>query len=215
MPKQFLPVAGVPLLLRALRPFLAHPAVREVIAVLPAQAAAAPPGWLADLVGERLQVTAGGPTRTASSALGVARLSPACGIVLVHDGARPFPRAEVIEAVIETARRGSGAIAAVPLSDTLKAAEPASAIVSRTIPRDGLWRAQTPQGFPRRLLEDANRRAEYDGWAGTDEAELIERYGGQVVLIRDSVTNLKVTTDDDLRLAEAFARDDQSPVPSH
>ena len=225
VPKQFRPIAGVPLLLRALRPFLAHPAVAEVVAVLPPDTAARPPAWLADLIGERLRIVAGGATRTESVGAGLRGLGPGCSIVLVHDGARPFPVREVIDEVIAAARRGTGAVAAVPVSDTLKevvsesageaelvgpsalSASPARPpVVARTVPRTGLWRAQTPQGFPRSLLETAYAAARTQGWTGTDEAELVERSGGTVVLIRDAATNLKITTPDEWRLAEALAR---------
>jgi 2-C-methyl-D-erythritol 4-phosphate cytidylyltransferase len=208
VPKQFRPVAGVPLLLRALRPFLSHPDVGDVIAVLPAEAVAAPPEWLAGLLGERLRAVAGGASRMDSVEAGLRALPASCRIVLVHDGARPFPEPAVIDAVIGAARRGAGAIAAIPLADTLKEAEPVAggtARIRRTVPRTALWRAQTPQGFPRALLESAFAAARAAGRDGTDEAALVEEAGGEVVLVPDSPTNLKVTSPDDLRLAEAIA----------
>jgi 2-C-methyl-D-erythritol 4-phosphate cytidylyltransferase len=206
--KQFQPVAGVPLLLHALRPFLSHPDVADVIAVLPAELAAAPPEWLAGLLGERLRAVAGGATRMDSVEAGLRALPAECRIVLVHDGARPFPEPAVIDAVIGHARRGAGAIAAIPVADTLKEADPVGggpSRVSRTISRAGLWRAQTPQGFPRTLLEAAFASARAAGRNGTDEAALVEEAGGEVVLVPDSPTNLKVTGPGDLRLAEAIA----------
>lgn len=209
LPKQFQPLGGVPLLLHALRPFTSHPAVASVIVVLPPAAAAAPPAWLAPLLGERLRATAGGATRADSVAAGLAVLPASCSVVLVHDGARPFPEATVIDAVIAEARRGRGAVAALPVADTLKEAAPVEAkgpaAILRTVPRSTLWRAQTPQGFPRDLLEAAYRRARSEGWSGTDEAELVERAGGTVVLVPDVSTNLKVTTAADFLLAEAVA----------
>ena len=208
IPKQFRPLAGVPLLLHALRPFLSHPAVHTVVAVLPPDAAAQPPEWLAGLLGERLLTAPGGAERMDSVEAGLGVLPPACQIVLVHDGARPFPDTSVIDAVISAARRGSGAIAAIPLSDTLKASESvgASVRVSGTVDRTGLWRAQTPQGFPRATLEAAYRKARADRFRGTDESELVERNGGTVILIPDTTRNLKVTTPDDFLMAEALAR---------
>ena len=206
--KQFQPVAGVPMLLHALRPFLSHPDVADVIAVLPADAAASPPEWLAGLLGERLRAVAGGATRMDSVEAGLRALPAECRIVLVHDGARPFPEPAVIDAVIGQARRGAGAIAAIPVADTLKEAEPVAGGASRvrcTVPRAGLWRAQTPQGFPRALLETAYATARAAGRNGTDEAALVEQAGGEVVLVADSPTNLKVTSPGDLRLAEAIA----------
>jgi 2-C-methyl-D-erythritol 4-phosphate cytidylyltransferase len=110
----------------------------------------------------------------------------------------------VIDAVIAHARAGDGAVAAVPVSDTLKAQvvdDPTR--VSRTVPRDGLWRAQTPQGFPRRLLEQAYA---IEGQASaTDDASLVEACGAVVRLVPDSSRNLKITTREDLALAEALA----------
>jgi len=209
-PKQFRPLAGVPLLLHALRPFLSHPAVASVVAVLPSSETESPPEWLRELIGERLRLAAGGASRMDSVANGLDVLPSECTIVLVHDGARPFPEPVVIDAVIAEARGGSGAIAAVPVSDTLKEAGNADggvpAPVLKTVARAALWRAQTPQGFPRRLLEHAFASARSAGYAATDEAELVERDGGTVRLIRDVGTNLKITTPEDFVLAEALAR---------
>ncbi len=209
VPKQFRSIAGVPLLLRALRPFLAHSDVADVVVVLPAEIAGSPPAWLAELLGERLRVVAGGDSRMDSVEAGLRALPEGAGIVLVHDGARPFPDPSVIAEVIAAARRGAAAIAAVPLADTVKesanGASGGHARVVRTVPREGLWRAQTPQGFPRALLEKAYAAARAAGYAATDCASLVERLGGEVLLIPDTVTNFKVTTVNDLRLAEAVA----------
>ena len=207
-PKQFHELRGSPLLLHSLRPFLSHPAVAEVVVVLPASAAAAPPEWLAPLMGDRLRVVPGGGARMDSVEAGFRALGQESAIVLVHDGARPFPDPAVIDTIIAEARRGVGAIAAVPLHDTLKEAMDGPAVpprVARTVPRTRLWRAQTPQGFPRAMLESALHAARADGFVGTDEASLVERTGATVVLVPDSETNLKVTTPDDLRIAEALA----------
>ena len=207
VPKQFRPIAGIPLLLRTVRPFLAHPEIREVITVLPAENVARPPAWLSELAGERLRLVAGGETRLDSVRNGVGVLSPQCSVVLVHDGARPFPSREVMDSVIAIARQGSGAIAAIPVSDTLKEAhnEGEQPRIARTIPRDKLWRAQTPQGFPRELLVRALEHARSAGQNATDEAQLLEFLGESVTLIRDTAMNLKITTEDDLRFAEAVA----------
>jgi 2-C-methyl-D-erythritol 4-phosphate cytidylyltransferase len=209
-PKQFRLLAGTPLLLHTLRPFLSHPAVARVILVLPEAEAKTPPVWLAELVGERLLAVAGGETRRDSVAQGLRVLPESCSIVIVHDGARPFPEAIVIDAVIAEARRGAGAVAAVPLSDTLKEAGSIEAKgpppILKTIPRTALWRAQTPQAFPRAMLEAAYASAREADAPGTDDAELVERLGLRVVLVRDTSTNLKITTPEDFRLAEALAQ---------
>ena len=127
-------------------------------------------------------------------------------MVLVHDGARPFVDRGVIEAVIGFARAGQGAVPAVPLSDTLKEASATDATLIRcTRPRARLWRAQTPQGFPRAVLEEAHARAARVGRRATDDAALVEAMGVPVRLVPDSFRNFKVTTPEDLALAELLA----------
>jgi 2-C-methyl-D-erythritol 4-phosphate cytidylyltransferase len=203
--KQYRPIGGVPMVLRSLRPFTAHPDVQQVVLVLPPDDAAAPPAFLRELTGERLRIVAGGAERADSVAAGLAALDPRCGVVLVHDAARPFVERGVIDAVIGHARAGEGAVAAVRVSDTLKEASPSDPMrVARTVPRDGLWRAQTPQGFPRAVLERAHA-AEPAGEPATDDAALVERTGIAVRLVPDSPRNFKITTADDLALAERLA----------
>lgn len=204
VPKQFRNVAGVPLVLRALRPFTIHPDVAHVAVVLPPEAAERPPEWLAVLRGAALSLVAGGAERTDSARAGLAALPAECRIVLVHDGARPFAERDVIDAVVAAAREGKGAVPALPVSDTLKRIDDGSPAIVGTVPRDGLWRAQTPQGFPRALLEEAYARA--DGAPATDDAALVEALGAPVVIVPGSTRNLKVTTADDLALAELMAR---------
>jgi len=207
-PKQFRELAGVPVLLRALRPFTSHPSVACTVVALPAGAADAPPAWLAPLVGDRLMLVAGGTERGDSVRAALAALPPACEIVLVHDAARPLVTRETIDAVIAVARSGAGGVAAVPLGDTLKATgddgDPFR--VERTVPRAGLWRAQTPQGFPRALLVRATAAALADGIQGTDDAELVERIGGEVRLVPDQPSNIKLTAPGDFLLAEALLK---------
>jgi 2-C-methyl-D-erythritol 4-phosphate cytidylyltransferase len=136
-------------------------------------------------------------------AAGLAALPPGCQVVLVHDGARPFPARTTIDAVIAEARAGRSALAAIPVSDTIKEAVATDRLVARTVPRERLWRAQTPQGFPRSLLERAYA-ARPPG--ATDDAALVEAMGEPVVLVPDDAGNLKVTTEADFVLAEALAR---------
>ncbi len=205
VPKQYRPLAGVPIVLRALRPFTAHREVAHVVLVLPPADAAQPPPFLADLAGRALTLVAGGPERSDSVAAGLAALEPACAIVLVHDAARPFVEPDVIDAVIREARNGVGALAAVPVSDTIKEVSPDGRRVLRTVPRERLWRAQTPQGFPRDLLAEAHARARREGVSATDDAALVERLGAVVHVVPDSPRNVKITTADDLAWAEAWA----------
>jgi 2-C-methyl-D-erythritol 4-phosphate cytidylyltransferase len=175
--------------------------------VLPPAEAASPPAFLRSL-GSGLTLVAGGAARAESVAAGLAALGPSCATVLVHDAARPFVERGVIDAVIAHARAGEGAVAAVRVSDTVKeAATDDPSRVARTVPRDGLWRAQTPQGFPRHVLERAHREAGAERAAVTDDATLVERLGVPVRLVPDSPRNLKITTADDLALAELLARE--------
>ena len=215
-PKQYQLIRGVPLVLRAMWPFTSHPDVGHVVLVLPPKDAVDPPAFLSTLSGPNLGPTPtptslsfvpGGRHRRDSVRAGLAALSQECGIVLVHDGARPFVQRTVIDAVIRHARRGEGAVPAVPLSDTLKQAfgnDPSR--IEHTVSRAGLWRAQTPQGFPRPVLERAHAAAPADA---TDDAALVEALGIPVRLVPDSSRNLKITTPDDLALAELLAGDER------
>ncbi|HKW40056.1 MAG TPA: 2-C-methyl-D-erythritol 4-phosphate cytidylyltransferase [Gemmatimonadales bacterium] len=204
-PKQFRPILGVPMLLRALRPFTSHPAVSQVVVVLPKGFEAQPPEWLGKLVGDRLALVAGGATRAQSVRAGLIGLAPGAAVVLVHDGARPFVTRETIDAVLVKARAGVGAVAAIPVSDTVKDVEQER--VTKTVTRERLWRAQTPQGFPRVMIERAYGALANGDAAPTDDAELCERAGFPVEVVPDSPYNLKITTADDFRIAEALARE--------
>jgi 2-C-methyl-D-erythritol 4-phosphate cytidylyltransferase len=204
IPKQFREIAGVPMLLRAIRPFAAHALVAEIVIPLPRGLLANPPGWLSDLLGDRLRIVAGGKTRVASVASGVAMLSPSCTGLLIHDAARPFVGTDIVDAIIERVRRGTCAIAAVPVSDTIKRSAPDGEQILETVRREGLWCAHTPQGFPRQVLQRAYAEAQ-PSCNATDEAALVEALGIPVELIRDSTTNMKVTSPEDLAIAEAIA----------
>lgn len=204
VPKQFLPLRGIPVLLHALRPFTSHPDVAHVVLVLPAEVAAAPPEWLAPLLGDSLGAVAGGESRGESVAAGLAALRVECEIVLVHDGARPFPPRDTIDAGIAMARSGRSAVPALPIGDTIKRADQYGRILG-TVPRDGLWRVQTPQAFPREALVRAHEAARRDGVSGTDDASLVERLGEVVELLPGSARNVKITTSDDAALAAWYA----------
>jgi 2-C-methyl-D-erythritol 4-phosphate cytidylyltransferase len=214
--KQYLLIAGVPMVLRALRPFTSHPDVRDVVLVLPPDDAAQPPAFLSALAAPSVSkssatlpsitIVPGGAHRGDSVRAGLSVLSADCTIVLVHDAARPFVDRAVIDAIIGFARQGQGAVPAVPLTDTLKEATAKDgSLIRRTRPRARLWRAQTPQGFPRPVLEKAHARAARYGHRATDDAALVEAMGVPVRLVPDSCRNLKVTTRDDLALAELLA----------
>jgi 2-C-methyl-D-erythritol 4-phosphate cytidylyltransferase len=125
-------------------------------------------------------------------------------IVVVHDAARPLVTDETIERVIQEARRGHGAVAALPVVDTLKRVDADGRIVE-TVARDGLWRAQTPQAFPREMLERAHLAARAERVGATDDAGLCERIGAPVVVVRGSERALKITEEADFARAEALS----------
>lgn len=199
--KQYLQVGGAPILLHAVRAFVRHPGIGAVVVVLPPEDAASPPAWLAEL---GVAVVAGGEERGDSVWNGLLATPEDAETVLVHDGARPFVGAAVIDRVLEGARRGA-VLAALPVTDTLKEVGP-DGVVAGTPDRARFWQAQTPQGFPRALLLEAHRRARADGVRATDDAALCERYGIPVRVVEGAAENLKVTRPADLALAEALAR---------
>ena len=220
MPKQFQPIGGVPMVVRALAPFMAHPEVAEVVLVLPPAHAEHPPAFLTELAGPTssapfassssaavLALVAGGEHRGDSVRAGLSALREGCTVVLVHDAARPFVEPRVIDSIIGHARQGEGAVPGVPMGDTLKeSSRRDSTLVSCTRPRARLWRAQTPQGFPRAILVEAYARAARLGRRATDDAALVEAMGVPVRLVPDSSRNFKVTTPEDLALADLLAR---------
>ncbi len=199
--KQYTELDGEPVLLRSLRPFLEHPEVEWVVVALPADDVGHPPFELPDDV----IVVAGGAERGDSVRRGLAAVPTDAEAVLIHDAARPLLPAAVVERVLRAIGPGTGAIAAVPVADTLKRVDDHR--ITETVDRDALWRAQTPQGFPRAMIVDAYERAAADGMAATDDAALVERYGGRVVVVEGDTRNLKITRPEDLRLAEHLLRD--------
>lgn len=193
-PKQYLDLAGKPILRRTVEAFLGHPAVLAVQLVID-------PAWRESyddaVAGLDLpEPVPGGATRQDSVRNGLEAIAArgGCDRVLIHDAARPLIDAATIAAVIAALDDAPGAIAAVPVADTLKRG--AAGTVTGTIDRDGLWRAQTPQGFHFPLILDAHRAAA--GLALTDDAAVAERAGLAVALVAASEENFKVTTPDDL-----------------
>ena len=190
--KQFRWVAGKPMLLHSVQMFMDRADVGMVVCVLPQRYAGDPPPWLFQCDVDRLLVSVGGRTRSESVANGLDDLPDEAGIVLVHDAARPLVDAATIDRVVAGVRGGTSTIAALPVVDTLKEVGE-DGLITRTVDRDGLWRAQTPQGFPRRLLVDAHRRASVEHISATDDAALCERLGIPVRVVRGNERALKVT----------------------
>ncbi len=202
VPKQYVVLAGEPLLLRSLRPLLADARVEWVVIALPPGDAAAPPPWLAGL-DPRLRFVSGGDERGDSVRQALGAVPEEAEIVVVHDAARPLLSAAVLDRCISAAAEGYGAVAAIPLSDTVKEVDEHGRVTG-TPDRRLLWRAQTPQAFPRAMVVDAYRRAAADGLSATDDAGVVEAYGGEVRVVEGSPDNLKVTRPADVVVAEAL-----------
>ena len=202
--KQFRWVAGKPMLLHSIQTFQARADVAMVVCVLPREHVGDPPPWIFQSDADRLLLSIGGRERSESVANGLEDLPGECEIVVIHDAARPLVTAETIGRVIDEARKGNGAVAAVPVSDTLKRVDTSGKIVE-TVDRFGIWRAQTPQAFPRKVIERAHREARAADRIATDDAALCEQIGLPVVVVRGSERALKITEENDFSLAEALS----------
>ena len=223
-PKALRELGGVPLLVHAVRALSRSRAVTLVVVVAPADGVAQvrsllDGSGLDDTSDTTIRVVPGGATRQESVRLGLAALPPQVDVVLVHDAARPLVPVEVVDAVVRAVAEGAEAVVpAVPLADTVKQVGPAAGPgqpepVLGTPDRSTLRAVQTPQGFRRDVLLSVHDKALSDGVDATDDAGLVERYGGQVVVVAGHEEAFKVTRPLDLVLAEAVlarrrARDD-------
>ena len=201
--KQFRWVAGKPMLLHSVQAFMRRSDVGTVIVVLPPRYAGDPPPWLFQCDTERLLIAHGGKERADSVWNGLGDVPDEATVVLIHDAARPLATDAMIARVIDCARSGVGAIPALPVTDTLKRVD-AAGRVTETVPRDGLYRAQTPQGFPKDMLMDAHRAAQREQIVATDDAALCERLGFPVRVVRGSEKAMKVTEEADFDRAGAL-----------
>jgi len=202
--KQFRWVAGKPMLLHSIQTFQARVDVAMVVCVLPREHVGDPPPWIFQSDADRLLLSVGGRERSESVANGLEDLPGECEIVVIHDAARPLVTSETIGRVIDEARKGNGAVAAVPVTDTLKRVDSSGKVIE-TVDRFGLWRAQTPQAFPRKVIERAHKEARDADRIVTDDAALCEKIGLPVVVVRGSERALKITEENDFALAEALS----------
>ncbi|HUF13827.1 MAG TPA: 2-C-methyl-D-erythritol 4-phosphate cytidylyltransferase [Longimicrobiales bacterium] len=201
--KQYLELAGEPVLLRTLRPFLAHPSVRWIVVALPEADVAEPPAWLRDL-DARVTLIAGGDERAESVRRALDSVPEEADVVVVHDAARPLVTRTLIDRTLASVTKEQGAIAALPIGDTVKRVGK-DGVIEGTPDRGRLWRAQTPQAFPRALLLEAYRAAAAVGTIeATDDAAVVERNGGRVVVVDGDPENLKVTEPADVIIATAL-----------
>jgi 2-C-methyl-D-erythritol 4-phosphate cytidylyltransferase len=203
-PKQFLLLAGTPVIFHTLRVFEQCDSIDEVIVVLPAEESA---GFLslAGKFGVRklARVVPGGVTRSDSVKRGLMAIRSATAeIVVVHDGVRPFVTVEEIDATIAAAKSDGAAILVAPVTDTIKQVD-YRAIV-KTLDRGTLRRALTPQCFRYELLREAYQKADVNDPSLTDESALVEQLGKRVSIVEGSARNIKITTAEDLAIAEAI-----------
>ena len=201
-PKQYRSIAGIPIIRRTVDGFLACAHVDRVLVVVHAEDVGRAEAALGSVT-PRVEWVIGGATRQASvlAALRHLRTTPP-GIVLVHDGVRPFVTADLIERMIETARTADAAVPAVPVTDTLKAVGPDGAI-ARTVDRSHLHAAQTPQAFRFQSILRAHEDAALESGVGfTDDASIAEWAGVAVTLVPGAADNVKLTTADDILRAD-------------
>jgi len=213
--KPFLPLAGKPILLHAVEALTAAPGCVELVIVVH------PDEYDALKTRERLKkqfgataLARGGPSRQASALSGLEALRSDAPVVLIHDAVRPLVDPAVVRSVARAAHRFGAAIAAVPATETIKQVDAAGRILDSP-PRDGLWLARSPQGFRRELILRAHREAVRDGFVGTDDAQLVERSGAEVRVVRDTYENVKITTEQDLAAAEGILRWRESRTGGH
>lgn len=202
-PKAFVPLGGRAMLAWSLDTVARLESAAElVITVPPGMESAARREAAAAGIAIPVKITPGGAERQDSVRIALSLTSAESEIVAVHDAARPLASAELFARCVESAARCGGAIAGIPVADTLKRVS--GTAIAQTLARAGLWQAQTPQVFQRALLVEAHRRAGEQHIAATDDADLVERIGGTVEVVESAGPNLKITTPGDLAIAEAI-----------
>lgn len=211
--KQFTELGGTPILLHTLRRFTELQAVNEIWIALRENEIAGFRERLErqakDVPQKKVNFVTGGEHRQQSVHNALNAISAeADDIVLVHDAVRPFVTREIIQDVIEAAKKYSAAIAGLPAVDTVKQVERTAegALIKATIPRASVVMAQTPQGFRYGVIKKAFDEAAADGFLGTDESSLVERSGHEVAVVMGSPRNIKITTPGDMQLAEFYLK---------
>ena len=208
-PKTYLPIAGRPLVLRTLDRMFSASSVEAVVLVVAAEQKALCESLLqsdAALQDRRWLLQTGGATRQESARRGLARVGSDAAIVIIHDAARPFVSAGLIDRCVETATEKQAVVAGLPVRDTIKAVSTERWILS-TPERSMLWEIQTPQVFKRELIVAAHARAVREGAQVTDDAMVVERIGTPVYVLEGERTNFKITVPEDVWLAETLIRE--------
>jgi 2-C-methyl-D-erythritol 4-phosphate cytidylyltransferase len=202
VPKQYLNLEGVPVLVRTVLAFTRHPMIQKIVLTIPpgeedhCRNSVLAPFGLNDVA----VIVSGGAVRQASVYNGLKNLTE-CTMVVIHDGVRPLVSSEVITRTIKAAQDSGAAVACIPVRETVKKK---NGSYLETISRSNLWLAHTPQTFHTRLIIRAHEKALEDDFTGTDDAALVERMGHPVTVVEDSRENIKITTPQDLELASVL-----------
>lgn len=212
-PKQFLLLDGIPILIRTLAACQRSALFQEIILTVPASHLEIANACLHRYgLSKVCRVVVGGETRQASVAAGLAALAADIQLVVIHDAVRPLVSQQILRHCLRAAEEDGAAIAAIPIKDTVK--EEGGGQVRATVARHHLWRAQTPQAARLDLLRQAYQAANHDRFTGTDEASLLERIGCPITLVLGSEENFKITTPEDMEMAEAvLARQKKGSLP--
>lgn len=210
VPKQFLEIGGVPILALTLRRFINAASINSIVIVTEDSRVNETQNYVAELgLQKKCLVVGGGKERQDSVRNGLSALSNDTDIVIVHDGVRPFIEPRLIDESVTQAAKYGACIVAVPISDTVKKAKDQD-LISQTVERSGLWAAQTPQTFRYDILKRAFDNAYATNFYGTDEASLVERIGVPIKLLKGERKNIKITTPEDLELAEKIVGQESS-----
>ena len=211
VPKQFLALGDVPLLVHALKIFESSSIISEIILVVPEDECAYWRDHIVTVYGLKKisQVVGGGRRRQDSVLNGVQAANSNSDIMVVHDAVRPFVTERMIADVVEAARKHGAAIVAVPVCDTVKRVND-DGLIEETLRREELWVAQTPQAFQRDILVRAHEQGKTDGLDATDDAFLVERMGLSVSIVQGNSQNIKVTRPEDLQIGQAILNANQT-----
>ena len=205
--KQFYLLADKPILAHTLDQFETCPLIRSTLVVVGEEDMDYTLKEIVEKYKYRkiAQIVPGGKRRQDSVKNGMDALAKMVDIVMIHDGVRPFVTRAMIEDSIHSAERFGAVVLAMPVKDTIKMANP-DGIVLKTLDRESLWQIQTPQTFQGEVIREAYAKAAKDGFVGTDDASLVERLGMKVHILPGSYTNIKITTPEDLILAQVFLK---------
>ena len=199
--KQFLRLAGTPVIIRTVRQVVEAQTIDEILIAVRDEDRATLEELLAqERLPKPVRLAAGGRTRQESVLNCLAMVAPDVELVAVHDAVRPFIEPELIDQAVRQAARDGAVILGLPAVETVKQVD--QRIVHATLPRERIMLAQTPQVFRTELLKRAYEQAERDGFTGTDEASLVEHLGEDVHVMMGSQRNIKITKPGDLALAE-------------